>query len=63
MDQAIANGSASGAYKASDALIERYADLAQDRELIRRMTQANELIRRAVKVDPARRTGGHDPAA
>src|SRR5208337_1690893 len=36
MDLAISNGSASGAYKARDALIDRYADLAQDRELIGR---------------------------
>ena len=51
MDQALANGSASGVYTARDALVERYADLAQDRELIARMTQANDLIRRAVKVE------------
>ena len=61
MDLAISNGSASGAYKARDALIERYADLAQDRELIRRRTQANELIRRAVKVDPARKRAAPTP--
>ena len=61
MDLAIANGSASGVYKARDALIERYADLAQDRELIARMTQANELIRRAVKVDPAREPAATTP--
>ncbi len=55
MDLSLANGSASGVYTARDALIEQYADLAQDRELIRRMTQANDLIRRAVKVDSARK--------
>jgi len=61
MDLAISNGSASGAYKARDALIDRYADLAQDRELIGRMTQANELIRHAVKVDPARQPAATTP--
>ena len=61
MDLAISNGSASGAYKARDALIDRYADLAQDRELIGRMTQANELIRRAVKVEPARQPAATTP--
>jgi len=61
MDLAISNGSASGAYKARDALIDRYADLAQDRELIGWMTQANELIRRAVKVDPARQRAATAP--
>ncbi len=58
MDVALASGSASAAYKARDGLVDRYADLAQDRELIHRMTQANELIRRAVKVDAT-----HQPAA
>ena len=55
MDLSLASGSASGVYTARDALIGQYADLAQDQELIRRMTQANDLIRRAVKVDPARK--------
>jgi outer membrane protein assembly factor BamB len=54
MDLALRSGSASEVYKARDALIDQYADLAQDRELVQRMTRANDLIRRAVKVDPAR---------
>jgi outer membrane protein assembly factor BamB len=54
MDRALQNGSASGVYKARDALVDQYADMAQDRELVQRMTKANDLIRRAVKVDPAR---------
>jgi outer membrane protein assembly factor BamB len=55
MDQALKDGSASRVYDARDTLVNEYSDLAQDRELIARMTQANELIRRAVAVDPARR--------
>jgi outer membrane protein assembly factor BamB len=63
MDRAIAGGSASGVYKARDALIEQYSDLAQDRELVRRMTQANDLIRRAVKVQAIRRAAITTPRA
>ena len=55
MDQSLASGSASGVYTARDALVGQYAELAQDRELIGRMTQANDLIRRAVKVDSTRK--------
>ena len=54
MDAAIQNGSASAVYKARDDLVDQYADLAQDREVVGRMTQANDLIRRAVKVNPTR---------
>ena len=61
MDLAISNGSAAGAYKARDELIDRYTDLAQDRELLSRMTQANELIRRAVEVDLARKRAATSP--
>jgi outer membrane protein assembly factor BamB len=55
MDRAIGERSAAGVYKSRDALIDQYADLAQDQELIKRMTQANDLIRRAVKVESTRR--------
>ena len=47
MDRAIGDGSAAGVYKAHDALIDRYVNLAQDPQLIKRMTQANDLVRRA----------------
>ena len=61
MDLAIGAGSAAGVYKARDALIERYVDLAQDPELIKRMTQANDLVRRAVKVESTRRVAQREP--
>ncbi len=61
MDQAIRRRSAFGVYAARDALIDQYADLAQDRELFRRMTQANELIQQAVKVDRTRRAASSSP--
>ena len=51
MDQALTKNSASGVYQARDDLLDEYADLGQDRELIARMTAANELIRKAVTVD------------
>jgi outer membrane protein assembly factor BamB len=61
MDLAVKDGSAPRVYKARDALVERYADLAQDRELIARMTQANDLVRRAVKVEATRRDAASSP--
>jgi outer membrane protein assembly factor BamB len=65
MDKALTDGSASRVYQARDDLVEQYSDLAHDRELIARMTAANELIRRAVSVDktprPASRTPRPDP--
>ena len=60
MDKAIAEGSASRVYDARDALVDQYADLAHDKDLIARMTSANELIRRAVVVDATRRPAGHE---
>ncbi len=61
MDRAIGAGSAAGVYKARDALIDRYVDLAQDPELIKRMTQANDLVRRAVKVEGTQRVAQRGP--
>jgi outer membrane protein assembly factor BamB len=55
MDRALKEGSASRVYQARDALVDQYADLARDRDLITRMKSANELIRRAVTVDATRR--------
>lgn len=51
MDLAITGESAAGVYKARDALVERYADLSQDGELIARMTKANDLVKAAVRVE------------
>jgi outer membrane protein assembly factor BamB len=51
MDEAIKARSPTGVYAARDALVRQYADLAEDRELVKRMTAANELIRRAVTFD------------
>jgi outer membrane protein assembly factor BamB len=65
MDQAIKEGSAAHVYQARDDLVVQYADLAHDRELVARMTAANELIRKAVTIDttrrPAARTVRPDP--
>jgi len=55
MDEAIAQGVASRVYKARDALIQRYADLRSDAELRKRMIQANDLMRKAAKVDLSKR--------
>ena len=61
MDKALADGSASRVYDARDALVDQYADLAHDKDLIAKMTAANELIRKAVKVDPTRRAAAREP--
>jgi outer membrane protein assembly factor BamB len=58
MDRALQDGSSSRVYQARDDLVDQYADLAHDRELITRMTAANELIRKAVTLDTT-----HRPAA
>ena len=63
MDAAIKAGSSAGVYAARDALIGRYADLAEDRALIARMRDANELIRRAVRIDPSGRPAETEPQA
>jgi len=61
MDQGLKDGSASRVYDARDALVAEYADLARDKDLVTRMTAANELIRKAVVVDPARRPADKAP--
>ncbi|AGA29349.1 outer membrane protein assembly factor BamB family protein [Singulisphaera acidiphila] len=61
MDAAIKAGSASDVYKARDALVRQYADLAGDRDLIARMTRANDLIRRGVTFDSSRRPAETEP--
>ena len=61
MDAALKAGSSSGVYAARDALVAEYADQAEDRELLARMTAANDLIRKAVTVDPSGRPGETEP--
>jgi outer membrane protein assembly factor BamB len=61
MDRALQEGSASQVYQARDELVGQYVDLAQDRELVARMTAANELIRKAVKVDATRKAAARGP--
>ena len=65
MDKGLKDGSAARVYQARDGLVDEYADLARDRELIKRMTSANDLVRKAVTVDlthrPAATTPWPDP--
>ncbi len=61
MDKALADGSASRVYDARDALLDQYADLARDKEIVARMTKANEAIRKAVTVDPTKRPAAKQP--
>lgn len=55
MDASLGSGASSGVYAARDSLVGQYPDLADDRALIDRLTAANDLIRRAVTIDPSRR--------
>ncbi len=61
MDKALAEASATRVYDTRDGLVAQYADLAHDKDLIARMTAANELIRRAVVVDTKRRPAAREP--
>ncbi len=61
MDRGLEDGSASRVYQARDDLVGQYADLAQDRQLREKMTAANELIRKAVKVDRRRKAAARGP--
>ena len=61
MDAALKASSSSGVYEARDLLVASYPDLAGDRDLISRMTRANDLIRRAVTFDPSRRPAETEP--
>ena len=55
MEAAIAAGSASGVYKARDALVQVYGDLSRDPDVVSRMVRANDLMRLAAKFDPSHR--------
>src|SRR5262249_1864983 len=61
MDSALKDGSANRVYHARDDLIDRYSDLARHRELVKRMTSANELVRKAVTVDLKHRPAATTP--
>ncbi|MGO9916759.1 MAG: PQQ-binding-like beta-propeller repeat protein [Isosphaeraceae bacterium] len=62
MDSALKEGSASRVYQARDDLVGQYSDLARDRALVKRMTSANELVRKAVSVDLTRRPAATTPS-
>ena len=61
MDAALKEGSSKKVYEARDALTAQYADQAGDRELVKRMTSANDLIRKAVTVDTSGRPAESEP--
>jgi outer membrane protein assembly factor BamB len=61
MDKALSDQAASRVYEKRDKLLDEYADLARDPELVKRMTAANELVRKAVKVDATRRPAAREP--
>jgi outer membrane protein assembly factor BamB len=61
MDAALKEKAAPRVYAARDTLVDRYADLSHDRELVKRMTAANELVRSAVTIDQTRRAAESKP--
>jgi len=63
MDEALKAGSAARVYQQRDGLVARYADQSADRDLVGRMKRANELIRKAVAVDPSGRPAETEPRA
>ncbi len=61
MESALKAGSSAGVYAARDALVEQYADQAEDRELLAHMNSANDLIKSAVTIDQSGRPGETEP--
>src|SRR5262249_4231701 len=61
MDAALRAGSSSDGDAARDGLIRAHPDLAEDRGLHERMTKANELVRRAVRLDASMRPAETEP--
>lgn len=55
MTAALKEGSASKLYAIRDRLVASYPDQATDGEVVKRLTQANELLKRAVRFDPSTR--------
>ncbi len=61
MDAAIKAGSADAIYATRDALVGRFRDFATDKDVVSRLTQANELIQKNVKFDPSGRPAETSP--
>lgn len=55
MDAALKGGATATVYAERDALVAAYPDQAANRDLLARMTSANELVRKGVIVDPSGR--------
>ncbi len=61
MDAALKAGSTQGVYAARDALVAAYPEQANQRDLVAKMTAANELVKKAVKVDMTGRPAQTEP--
>ena len=61
MDKALKDGSAADVYASRDGLIRKYPDFATDKDVVAKLTAANDLILRAVKYDPSGRPGETNP--
>lgn len=62
MDQGLKEESSANVYKARDHLLESYPDLSVDRAVVERLTNANELIKKAVKLDETTKAANPGPA-
>jgi outer membrane protein assembly factor BamB len=60
MDKALLEHAAPRVYQARDKLVDQYTDLARDAELIKRMTAANDLVKKGVTVDSTRRRASRE---
>jgi hypothetical protein len=61
MDAALKARKPGDAYASRDALVLRYADLAVDKEVVRRVGLANEQVQQGVRFDPSGRPGETAP--
>jgi len=61
MDAAIKANKPGEAYASRDTLVRRYGDLTADKEVLKRLALANDLVKQAVSFDPSGRPGENSP--
>ena len=62
MDQGLKQSSVDAVYTARDKLVARYGDLAFDRQVVAKLTAANEILRANVSFNPSKRPAETEPA-
>jgi outer membrane protein assembly factor BamB len=61
MDAALKAGSATEVYNLRDGLVARYPDFGVDKDVVAKLTSANDLVKKAVSFDPAGRPAETKP--